>query len=678
MGKSNLQLAKIVGIADKDSWSQVHTFSPQDEEKIRIRGQLLAAIGLKGIDPGIEAVATGREIISRIHEEYYGDLTANPLDQLEKAVGRVAAEVADGTEIEIAAAAVVGEVLYIAIVGQGQLVLQRKGRVAVIAKGEGNLPAERTGLPARLPVGKASRQGKIETASGYLKNDDLFALGTAGFFTVVPGGVLQGALTQNSAQEAAETLTLAVHGRSDGATVAALIAQVKIIKEEKELEEIEVGEETVAPAPVGKAGAVDLPKKKKSAEWKQQIEKIRNLFQRRFQLGVGRFSLWWAKKFKRPVFVAEEKAALKARKKGKLSSRTILTIGFILLLILGMSVIFGARQRTRREKEGQSISLLVEAERKLDEAESLISLNPAQAQQLILEAQELINELQEKGTTGKEFEEVKERLEALLPQVLREHQVEGKVFFDLELVKVGAKGDDWTFSEGKLFILDRAQNSVYSLEIADKKSTIMAGGEELSNSLAISAALAKIYVLTEKGIVVIDSQTKEQTLAVETDENWGKVVDFQAYAGNLYLLNQAGEIWKLPGTEQGFGTHQKWLKQETDLEGGVAIAIDGWVWILTNEGGVFKFIRGLRDPFGLAGLDKPFSYPEAIATDADQEKIYILDKGNLRVVALAKSGEYDSQYRWEGIREASGLVASEKEGKILLLSGSKIYGIDLK
>jgi hypothetical protein len=108
------------------------------------------------------------------------------------------------------------------------------------------------------------------------------------------------------------------------------------------------------------------------------------------------------------------------------------------------------------------------------------------------------------------------------------------------------------------------------------------------------------------------------------------------------------------------------------------MTIDGALWILKSEGTILKYIRGVKEAFGVAGLSKPFSGPVAAWTDSDQEHLYVLDKGNSRVVVLAKSGEYDSEYVWEGITDVSGILVREKEKKIFLLAGSKIYEIEIR
>ena len=70
--------------------------------------------------------------------------------------------------------------------------------------------------------------------------------------------------------------------------------------------------------------------------------------------------------------------------------------------------------------------------------------------------------------------------------------------------------------------------------------------------------------------------------------------------------------------------------------------------------------------------------PTQIYTDDDSENLYLLDKGNSRIVVVAKSGEFEASYLWEGIPNVEAIVASEEEKKIFLLEGSKIYEIELK
>jgi hypothetical protein len=65
-------------------------------------------------------------------------------------------------------------------------------------------------------------------------------------------------------------------------------------------------------------------------------------------------------------------------------------------------------------------------------------------------------------------------------------------------------------------------------------------------------------------------------------------------------------------------------------------------------------------------------------TNADLANLYLLDKGNSRVVVVSKTGEYQKEYLWSGLGQANDLVVTSDEGQIFLLSGGKIFTISLK
>jgi hypothetical protein len=89
--------SKLTGIPGPSGWVQVHEYLPKDEEKLKLRGHLFAVIatsgkGVSGPDlrfresqgsekgprpgGGVESVAAGRELLTRLHEEYFGSTAA--------------------------------------------------------------------------------------------------------------------------------------------------------------------------------------------------------------------------------------------------------------------------------------------------------------------------------------------------------------------------------------------------------------------------------------------------------------------------------------------------------------------------------------------------------------------------------------------------------------------------
>lgn len=607
-----LEIAKIVGASTEKGWAQVHTFLPDDKEKLEKRGQLLAVIALGGLTPGLDVVLAGREVISRIHEEYYGSLVDKPMEQLKKSLEKISREANQEGKLEITAACLINDVLYLAVVGEGKVVLQRQGKVATILSG-----AEET----------------VETASGYLKDNDVFLLGSKRFFEIVPWGVVQAGLASGRPQEAAEVIAPAVYGRSEEGLLAAVIAKSLPVRAEEEF--VARSEKLWKPRQV-----IRLAK-----------NKLRSL------------------------------STLKLKEQ-KRSGKSLFTIALILFLILGVSVVLGSKQRRTVSSQKKVNALLVQARAKKEEAESLFSLNPVRAKELIAEAQSIIAQAEIEKTSLPEFVRFKEELEAAALSILREYDVEPVTFFDTGLIKEGAVISDFTYTDDKLIILDKTNTAVYSLSLSDKKSVILAGSKDLQEPSLVATYWPKIFVLTKEGIVLVNTQLKKSSLAIKTDEEWGKVVSLGTFAGNLYLLTQK-TIWQYPSFAEAtegkpaFGSKRQWLKEgsQIDFSNTQNMTIDGSIWISKSGGEILKFTRGIKDPFKISGLEKPVGEATFVFSREDQEKIYILDNANSRVVALKKNGGYDSEYSWQNIQTLKGLVVVEREGKIFLLAESKVYEV---
>jgi hypothetical protein len=85
----------------------------------------------------------------------------------------------------------------------------------------------------------------------------------------------------------------------------------------------------------------------------------------------------------------------------------------------------------------------------------------------------------------------------------------------------------------------------------------------------------------------------------------------------------------------------------------------------------------LADSFYIQGLDKPFSQDLVLFTDKECDNLYILDRKNTRIVVINKIGIYKKSYVWPGIAGVSNIAVSENLKKIYLLSGSRLYTLDL-
>ena len=108
------------------------------------------------------------------------------------------------------------------------------------------------------------------------------------------------------------------------------------------------------------------------------------------------------------------------------------------------------------------------------------------------------------------------------------------------------------------------------------------------------------------------------------------------------------------------------------------MAIDGYIYVLKNDGEITKFLEGRPTDFEVQNLPDPLNNPTVIFTDTDTNYLYVLDKGNGRVIVLNDKGEFTAQYVGEELKEATGIYADEANNKGYFLSGQRIYQFNLK
>lgn len=272
-----------------------------------------------------------------------------------------------------------------------------------------------------------------------------------------------------------------------------------------------------------------------------------------------------------------------------------------------------------------------------------------------------------------------DQVESLLEQAQREYQSQAEEWFDFSLSLDGFKGSDWEAEENNLWAWDEQKKAVVEVNLVTKASKIISEADEVSSGQLVGLSGSRGFVIGGGKAVVVDDEGK--IVSEVGADGWQKITDAVGFSSNLYLLDSTtdGQIWKYSGVDAGLGSRQEYLKGTgLDLSSAISMAIDGSVWVLFSDGTIVKYVRGQKDVFVVTGLDEPFAEPIKIYTSPEVDNIYVLDRQKTRVVVIDKSGEYQAQYGWSGIAGAKDLVVSEEEGKILLLTGEKVFALDLK
>lgn len=627
MEELKLKTAKLTGpFSQLAGWTQVHTFTPQEADKIEKRGEIVAVVSSREGGVGLAAVEAGREVLTRLHEEYYGKLEATAFNALKATLDRVYDEFAkSGVNLDIIAASFVNGVVYSAIIGRGKICLYRDGMVATILAGQGSSSV---------------------AASGYPHDGDSLILGTDAFFREVAEGVLKAALASGSPEGAIEVLAPIVRTHPQPQVG---ICALSFTKKGFDLpnQAIDVFGDYV-------------PKKVIRMPSFRGLKKIPGLFSSFVSKALPKKSVY--------VRGADELPEVGTGKK------VASFVGGALIVLLLVSVLFGSRQKSIRESKARYESRLNQAEHEIEESMSLVDINPLRARELFLSSINLAEILTKEGVKDERLTSLNETLAESRGKILGEYRVELQEFLDLTLIRENFKGDVLSQSEGTISILDKGSKRVLAVAISTKKTEVIAGPEQVGEGSTLASYTGRHFILLPDGIYEIGAK-KEKVVA----DSWDANTLVKAYAGNLYVLDKNGStVWRYPALGLGFGSKQKWLGEgiSPDFSQVTSWAIDGSLWLISSGGRISKFSLGKQDAFSPVGLTSPVASPKVIYTNEVLTGIYIL--GQDRVVVLNKeTGEFRAEYVSDKISEASSLAVSEEDKKIILMAGSKLYSMPL-
>ncbi len=166
------------------------------------------------------------------------------------------------------------------------------------------------------------------------------------------------------------------------------------------------------------------------------------------------------------------------------------------------------------------------------------------------------------------------------------------------------------------------------------------------------------------------------SVELSTNGDFKNIDQALIYSDNLYLLDrQAGAIWKHNGYSNGakFQNGTYWLDEPTVVSNSQSFAIDGNIYLITDQGEIIKLFKGEREAFNYQKPNPAFGANSSIYTNRDSDFLYILDPANKRVAIISKDGSIKDQFTSPKFDNLKSLVIDSAEKTIYILNGDKIY-----
>lgn len=133
-------------------------------------------------------------------------------------------------------------------------------------------------------------------------------------------------------------------------------------------------------------------------------------------------------------------------------------------------------------------------------------------------------------------------------------------------------------------------------------------------------------------------------------------------------------------TDKGRLDPTTWAESE-DFNNAKKLQIAYSIYVATSDNRVVKYTTGKKDDFELTDLTTPLGDIVDFVVKQDFTNIYIADKTNKRIVVVDLTGKFVKQYKFtdtEGWKDLKALAVDDKESKLFVLSGTKLYEIPLQ
>lgn len=612
----NVTTSKLTSTPSASGWVQVHEFSPQEEDKLKVRGKIFAVIATKKPKEGVEAVSLGREIITRLHEEYYANLEGTSLFVLQNAIKKIKEEFRE-FDLEIGVIVYVEDDLF--VVGCG-------GVIAQVLRGKSLVTLLET---EKEPI----------SVSGKPTMGDIFILGTKAFFSDFSYTEVKLSFLENGVSSSVEEFATKIHASPNLGSAGFLALKFG------EVEKVNI-EKISSEEPLKEV----LPTTPKESQLKKFLSKLP----------------------KRPIKLKDQNLN-QATPQGR---KTTFSVGLILLVLLVVSVLFGLNQKKKNDLQKVYGTKLESALKDYNQSLDVLSLDKTKARELFLSAKEKLDEVKASDYKDERIIKLADDINSKQGEILGEYSVETNDFLDLTLQTSGFSGFDLSSSGQELFVLDKDNRQIIKVAIDTKKASLVSGSDDVEDALQVGSYEDRLFVLRKNGIYEL---TEGEEKVVDS-EDWDNVLFYFYSANLYVLEKNTNMVFRYPGTTDGFGDKSDWLAPgiEADFSKVTDMSIDGSIWLLSSSGKVSRFTLGSPQAVSLEGLPEQLIEPTAIYTNEELENVYVLDAKQGRVVVLEKSGEFKVQYIAEEIKNAKDLVVSESEGKIILLTVPKLVSIELK
>lgn len=241
--------------------------------------------------------------------------------------------------------------------------------------------------------------------------------------------------------------------------------------------------------------------------------------------------------------------------------------------------------------------------------------------------------------------------------------------FNVISVEAGATAASVTTVDGQIYVADKNQANLYTLNLLDKQI----GSFSLPSSASLSRPVVYegvAYYLAGGEELVAISNGEASIINVNQEVSPGSPIGF--YNNRLYVLDKdANQIFRYNKSGNSFGSRTNWSGNDNNFSDASDIGIDGDIYVAQENGDLMRYHIGAKQDYKSTTIEPAIRADRLIVGPEASDNNYLLDSRNQRLLVISKGGTLEKQYLFN--QAVDDFTLSEDKQTIFILSGNKVF-----
>ena len=238
--------------------------------------------------------------------------------------------------------------------------------------------------------------------------------------------------------------------------------------------------------------------------------------------------------------------------------------------------------------------------------------------------------------------------------------------------------------KSSLWLHDSAQGRIFviSQDLVPEFIEVYRAGE-IYDSVSAGYPLVLTFDSTNERFLLIDQYRQlwsinsngiVSSLTLRGINEIQDITSIDTFQGNLYLLDAfSNEVWRYVPVGKNFDSERSSVLGSVRLRDPLELFVDSSSVYVLDDVTVRRFAQGVETNNLFEGIDNIPSTVDAMVGASNQELIFLIDRGNGRIIVSEQDGAFVKQSRNPNFSDLRSIAISDDEGILFVLTGTELH-----